>query len=240
MAKKIKILHLYPDLMNLYGDWGNVAVLERWLVYRGCEVVVDKKSVGDDIDFGSYDFLYIGSGTERSQLACMRDLVRYKDVLVERIDADVPILATGNSHELFGQVVTDSVGVRHEMIGLLDFETVQLGTRVTGDCLCACSFLSDKIIGFINRAGGEQKGDIVRPFSVFPREGAGYTAGTEGIRYKNLLGTYMTGPVLVRNPPLLDYFADIIAGEFAGGANKRDDAFFEYQQKAYESALSVL
>jgi len=99
--------------------------------------------------------------------------------------------------------------------------------------------LTDKVIGFINRAGGEQKGDIERPFSVFPREGAGYTACAEGIRYKNLLGTYMTGPVLVRNPPLLEYFADIVTGEFADKAKQRDDRFFEFQQKAYESALAV-
>jgi hypothetical protein len=226
--------------MNLYGDWGNALVLERELVYRGCEVVTQKKSVGDDIDFGSYDFIYIGSGTERSQIACMRDLKRYKDVLIERINAGVPMLATGNSHELFGQSVTDYGGIRHETMGLLDFETVQLCTRVTGDCLCECLLLTDKVIGFINRAGGSQKGDIERPFSVFPREGAGYSAGAEGIRYKNLFGTYMTGPVLVRNPPLLKFFADILAGEFVDEAKKRDDVFFEFQQRAYESALAVL
>ena len=237
---QMKILHLYPDLMSLYGDWGNVAVLEREFVYRGCEVIFDKKSVGDDIDFNIYDFIYIGSGTERSQLACIRDLIRYKDVLIERINAGVPMLATGNSHELFGQAVTESNGVRYEMLGLLDFETLQLNTRVTGDCLCECSFLTDKVIGFINRAGGSQRGDIERPFSVIPREGAVYSAGAEGIKYKNLLGTYMTGPILVRNPPLLDYFTNITVGEFADEAKKRDDSFFEFQQKAYESALAVL
>jgi hypothetical protein len=145
--------------------------------------------------------------------------------------------------------VTDSGGVRHEMMGLLGFETMQLGTRVTGDCLCKCSLLTDEVIGFINRAGGEQiltdkldskKGDIERPFTVFPREGAGYSACREGIRYKNLLGTYMTGPILVRNPPLLKYFADIITGEVIDETKKKDDTFFEYQQKAYESTLAVL
>jgi len=239
-SKKITLLHLYPDLMNLYGDWGNVAVLERWFINRGCEVIIDKKSVGDDINFGGYDFIYIGSGTERSQLACMRDLMRYKDALIEQINAGVSMLATGNSHELFGQAVTDSDGIRNEMIGLLNFETSQLNTRVTGDCLCECSFLTAKVIGFINRAGGSQKGNIERPFSVFPREGAGFAACTEGIRHKNLLGTYMTGPILVRNPPLLEYFAGIIAGEAAGNPLINDDIFFEFQRKSYESVLAAL
>jgi len=233
---KIKILHLYHDLMNLYGDWGNAAVLERELIARGCEVVVNKMSVGDVIEFDAFDFICIGSGTERSQIACMRDLVRYKDVLFERINAGVPMLATGNSHELFGLAVTDCDGNRHEMLGLLEFETVQQSTRVTGDCVCKASFIDNKLIGFINRAGGHQQGDVERPFSIEPREGANYSACTEGIRYKNLLGTYLTGPILFRNPPLLKFFADLLTD----AKRESNDLFFDFQEKAFEVALSEL
>jgi len=255
--KKIMILHLYHDLMNLYGDWANPVVLARELTARGCEAELGKKSVGDEIDFSLYDFIYIGSGTERSQRACMRDLSQYKNTLIERIEAGIPVLATGNSHELFGQSVTDSDAVRHEMLGLLDFETVQQRTRVTGDCVCTASlsfeetpdgsrsdaiFLKDKLIGFINRAGGNQKGDTERPFFIEPGDGANYAACVEGIRYKNLLGTYMTGPVLMRNPPLLKYFADILSGKAKGGNLhiSTGDPFFKYQEKAYSLALSEL
>jgi len=255
--KKIMILHLYHDLMNLYGDWANPVVLARELTARGCEAELVKKSVGDEIDFNLYDFIYIGSGTERSQRACMRDLAQYKNTLIERIEAGIPVLATGNSHELFGQAVTDSDAVRHEMLGLLDFKTVQLNTRVTGDCVCTVSlsfeettygsqsdtiFPKDKLIGFINRAGGNQKGDTKRPFFIEPGEGANYTACAEGIRYKNLLGTYMTGPVLVRNPPLLRYFADVLSGEVNEGNLhiSSGDPFFKHQEKAYSLALSEL
>jgi len=238
--KRIKLLHLYHDLMNLYGDWANVAILERELIARGCDVVVDKKSVGDEIDFESYDFIYIGSGTERSKLACMRDLEQYKEQLIGRIGAEVPVLATGNSHELFGKAVTDLNGVRHEMLGLLDFETVQLNTRVTGDCVCKTPLLTDKLIGFINRAGGSQKGDIERPFIVEPREGAGFGASDEGIKYNNLLGTYLTGPLLVRNPPLLMYFADLITGKLMDFTMHENNVLFTYQEKAYSSAVEML
>ena len=272
-SKQIRILHIYHDLMNLYGDWANVAVLERELALRGCEVIVDKKSVGDVIDFDFYDFLYIGSGTERSLIACMRDIERYKDVMIDRVNAGVVMLATGNSHELFGQAVTGSDGVRHEMLGLLDFETMQKNTRVTGDCVFTTSFADGKMIGFINRSGGSQLArgktkenqsvknhgernsenyrenqsrenlsggvsaeNIDRPFSIEPREGANYAAGTEGIRYKNLIGTYMTGPLLVRNPPLLKYFTDL----FTDAVRQDDDLFFDYQEKAFRVALSEL
>jgi len=251
-VKKVKILHLYHDLMNLYGDWANTAALAHDINMRGFKAVFDKKSVGDEIDFEDCGFIYIGSGTERSQLACMRDLMRYKDALIKQIDAGLPVLATGNSHELFGQAVTDSGANRHEMLGLLDFKTFQLNTRVTGDCTCKASFLEDKLVGFINRAGGNQKGEIERPFFIEPGEGANYKAGEEGIRYKNLLGTYMTGPILVRNPPLMKYFADIIAkreGSAASGNNPAapagnteaaKDPFFDYQEKAYKTALDKL
>jgi len=250
---KVKILHLHYNLMNLYGDYANPKVLERELSGRGFEASIDRKSVGDAIDFDAYDFIFIGSGTERSQLASMRDLARYKDVLIARINAGVPVLATGNSHEFFGQAVTDKDGKRHEMLGLLDFETIQLNTRVTGDCVCKASFLDDKLIGFINRAGGGQKGDIERPFFIEPGEGASYKACDEGIKYKNLLGTYLTGPVLVRNPPLLKYFADVIRekaelgdeyvvsnGQTQENRPPVSDSFFEYQEKAYKTALSKL
>ena len=209
--KKIKILHLYHDLMNLYGDWANTAALAHEVNMRGFSAEIIKKSVGDDIDFEDCGFVYIGSGTERSQLACMSDLSQYKEMLIGRINEGLPVLATGNAHELFGQAVIDPNGNRNEMLGLLDFKTMQLNTRVTGDCDYKATFLEEKHIGFINRAGGNQKGDIERPFYIEPREGATFKEGAEGLKYKNLLGTYMTGPVLVRNTLLLKYIADLIS-----------------------------
>ena len=236
--KQVKILNLYYDLMNLYGDWANAAVLERELTCRGCDVVLDKKSTGDDVDLDIYDFIYIGSGTERSQIACINDLVLLKEKLFERIEAGVPVLAIGNSHEIFGKSVTGCDGSNRQTLGLLDFETVQLSTRVTGDCVFESKLplCSEKLVGFINRAGGSQSGDIERPFSIRPGEGAGFSAGDEGIIYKNLLGTYMTGPILVRNPPMLKYFADLIFKH----EKENSDVFFSFQEKAYINALSGL
>ena len=252
LDREFRILHMYYDLMSLYGDWANPVVLARELSARGAAAVVDKRSVGDEMDISSYHFIYIGSGTEKSQLACMRDLLRFKDIFIDQINAGIPVLASGNSHELFGRVVTDRNAKSHKMLDLLGFETVQSNTRVTGDCMCTATFLDDKLIGFINRAGGKQEGDIERPFFIEPGEGANYAACHEGIRYKNLLGTYMTGPVLVRNPPLLRYFADVIMGGMGSLFNNSgksdegfdrvsiDDPFFEYQERAYIAALTAL
>ena len=239
---EMRILHLFYDLMNLYGDWANAAVLARELESRGHEAVIDKKSAGDEIDFGACDFVYIGSGTERSLLACLRYMERYKDALLGRIEDGMHVLATGNSHELFGRAIVSTAGERYEAFGLLDFETVQGNSRVTGDCVSKASFLPEKLIGFINRAGGGQTGDVERPFLNELGPGAGGNSAAEGIQYKNLLGTYMTGPILVRNPPLLKYFAGLLAGtdQPARPGGEEFSNFSKYQEEAYRLALKEL
>ncbi|MCL2226788.1 MAG: glutamine amidotransferase [Oscillospiraceae bacterium] len=236
----IRILHIYHDLMSLYGDWANAAVLVMELNSCGVDAVIDKKSVGDELDFESYDFVYIGSGTERSLVACISDIMRHKASLIGRIEEGMHVLATGNSHEIFGMAVTDAKGGRHEALGLLNFETIQGGGRITGDCVCNTAFLQEKLIGFINRASKGQVGDIQRPFVHELGSGANDETNTEGIQYENVLGTYMTGPVLVRNPPLLKYFAGKLIGARAEEIAERSIPFFTFQEDAYRKALGEL
>lgn len=261
---EFKVLHLYHDLMNLYGDWANADILVRALKARGHKASVKKLSIGDKVSFAEYDAVYIGSGTERSQRACMKDLMRFKRSLLGRIEKGMLVLATGNSHELFGCTVEAASGERYNGLGLLGFETVQRNSRVTGDCVYTATFPSADengettsqsfdLIGFINRAGGGQF-DIdkdsdepsekppYRPFSVKLGPGASEGMQKEGIMYKNLIGTYMTGPVLVRNPPLLAYVADVLTASVDGGGapNSKDELLFERQETAYRTALSEL
>jgi len=241
---------MYHDLMNLYGDWANAAILERELMQRGHDAVVDKKSVGDDVDFDAYDFVYIGSGTERSLYACLKNLERYKDAFIGRIEDGMHVLATGNSHELFGRLIRKADGEPCETLGLLDFETIHRDSRVTGDCVCRASFLNDRLVGFINRAGGSQSGSVERPFFLELGPSADDGLLHEGIKYKNLLGTYLTGPILVRNPPLLRYIADKLTNSEFGirsselpGVRRQGDAGtvpLSSLEKAYRSALGEL
>jgi len=247
--------------MNLYGDWANAAVLVRELEARGHSVVLDKKSVGDDIDFDSCDLVYIGSGTERSQRECLRNISKHKDALFAKINDGMHVLATGNSHEMFGRWIRKTDGEAYEALGLLDFETMQENSRVTGDCVCKATFLEEKLVGFINRAGGGQKGSVERPFHLEFGQGLSDDSRAEGVKFKNFLGTYMTGPILVRNPPLLMHIADAISVHYVddcrqgqeagdirpcsdgisdGAARSRPDPLFGYLEKAYKSALSEL
>jgi len=249
----IKILHLYHDLLNLYGDWANAVILERELTERARASVIERKSIGDDINFTDYDFIYIGSGTERSLYECLRDIGRHKDALKNCVESDIPLLATGNSHELFGKKVTDMKGTDYPALGLLDFETTHLNSRVTGDIICRASFLDDRLVGFINRAGGFQSGDIQRPFTAEFGPEVFKNVKQEGIKHRNLLGTYMTGPILVRNPKLMHYFADMLEDKGAPllctMGNKLNptlctrctpDPLFEYQSTAYNITVKEL
>ena len=98
----IQLLHLYPDLMNLYGEYANVAALRRSLERQGAEVVVRTGTLYQDIDFSGADFLYMGAGTESAQLTALEDLRRYESAVRAALEQGAVVLATGNAMELFG------------------------------------------------------------------------------------------------------------------------------------------
>ena len=97
--------------MNLYGDYANISALKRILEYSGEDVTVDRISLGGSAVLSEYDFIYIGSGTEKNQKTVLKDLEKYKDQLREYISADKPVLMTGNSFEMLGHMITDGSGV---------------------------------------------------------------------------------------------------------------------------------
>ena len=123
----MKILHLYYDIMNLYGDYGNVSVLERVLTQSGADCEVVKKSLGDSVDFAEYDFVFIGSGTERNQKLVLDDFKKHKEAFKNYIESGKPALFTGNSFEMLGKSITDCEGKAYDGTGLFGF------FRVTGN-----------------------------------------------------------------------------------------------------------
>ena len=206
----MKILHLFYDLLNLYGEYGNLCVLERGLKEKGTEVTVDKLSIGDEFDFSQYDFIYIGSGTERNQKVALEYLMPYKEAISEALSNGKIILATGNAFEMFGKSITDCNKKEYQALGLFDFYTEESDKRTVTDAKSKCKFCEDTLIGFINKAS-EIKG-IKNPFCEM-LEGAGNTADdkNEGIHEGNFYGTHLIGPVLVRNPALLTFFVKLLS-----------------------------
>ncbi len=192
----IYIAHLYYDLLNLYGEIGNVKAIKTALESQNIKVVISNLSINDNMDFNQFDLIYMGCGTESNQLLVLKDFIKYKNKVKEYIDNNKFFIATGNSYELFGKSIFD--GDKHSALGIFDYNSKRQPNRIVGDVIVKCNFIDDKIIGFQNQ-GSTIKDNNNPMFEV-----SGSDKG-EGIHYKNFYGTYLLGPILVRNPKLHEY-----------------------------------
>lgn len=207
---QIKILHLYHDFMNLYGEYGNVRLLIKTLEDKGCEVAVDKRTVTDsEIDFMQYDFIYCGAGTESKRTFALNHLKTFKDSLKSAFEAGKVILFTGNSWEMLGKSIETADGTVLEGINLFGFEVKEQNTRrLTGDIKAKADFLSTELIGFINKCSSVE--GVTSPLFTLTMKPESFTFENEGIHEKNLFGTQIVGPVLVKNPAFCQYMANLI------------------------------
>lgn len=206
---KIKILHLYYDFMNLYGEYANTLALRDKLISMGEDCEIEKKTFGDDIILSDYDFIYIGSGTERNQKIVLEDMRPRAEELKKYVEAGKPVLMTGNSFEILGKSIIDAAGKKYEGLNLFDFEvTEQNKRRDTADCVFTADFIEGDLVGFVNKCS-EIRGVGESLFTV--KEGLANAEGEkgEGVRLNNLFGTHLIGPALMRNPKLCEYMADI-------------------------------
>lgn len=202
--EKIKIAHLYYDIMNLYGESGNILALERAFNDQDMFVETTNLSIGDKIDFNKYDIYYIGCGTEDSQKLVIDDLIKYKDKFKNAIENGKYIILTGNSYELLGKYIEKNNEEQIETLGLFDFYTKELDKRIIGEEVLECSFFKEPIIGFQNRQCVLNNKDN-HLFEVINGHADNYKSHNEGIHYKNLYATYNLGPLLIRNPILKNY-----------------------------------
>jgi len=191
--KKIKILHWYYDILNIYGENGNMKALVRALERQGLDVIIDFKTIDDDIKIDSYDFIYLGSGINESIDIVKEDIKKYKDDLIKYINDNKYLLATGNSIELFSN------------LDILNYKTKRIDFRIVGDQIFKTDLIDKKIIGFQNRESVIEECNEDSLFEVITGTGWRPNEIKEGIHKKNFYGTYLVGPLLIRNPYLLDY-----------------------------------
>lgn len=189
--KSIKILHLYYDLMNLSGEDGNMVAIKDFLDNEGCKYQIDKLSLNDKIDFNKYSFIYIGDGSREAQELARQDILKYKYQL-KKVFKDKLILATGNSFELFGSSIDNK-----ECLNLLPFKTLYLKDYVVEEKIVDTDFLNKPVIAFVNR-NSEAK---IK---------SNYFLNKDGIHIDNFYGTYFLGPLLIRNPYLLNRFMEFL------------------------------
>lgn len=225
---EIKLLHLYGDIMNLYGEYANVAILARTLREIGYSVCVDTLSMYEEKDISGYDFYYMGAGTERRMKLALRELLKHCQALHEACDQGKILLFTGNACDVLGKKITDAEGKEHEALGIGTFESVEGKTRITGDCIACFDAFKEDVVGFINKCSWNSGVDTPL-FSLKLGNGNEKDKNLEGYRKNNCFGTHLTGPILVKNPAMLRYIMELITEESIS-----DSTICPYMLKGYE------
>ena len=215
---KITIGYLYYDLLNLYGDSGNIKALKYHLKEQNVDVDIKYLSINDKKNFDELDLIYVGSGTEDNLLIALDDLKKNKKDLKKYIEEKKYILATGNSVELFGNYIVSSNKIK--TLGLYDYVSMRQ-KRIVKDVKVKTNLIEEDIIGFENHLG-----KIL-------------TYDEDIIKIDNFYGTFIIGPILVRNPKFCSFLVkDII--------NNKDDKFkfkeenYKLDELAYKKTVETI
>ncbi|WP_367270221.1 type 1 glutamine amidotransferase [uncultured Eubacterium sp.] len=197
----VKIVHLYPEEMNLYGDRGNVICLKKRLEARNYKVDVINVGLGERIP--DFDILFIGGGQDKEMSIVRRDVRRKAEELTYYIHSGKTILAICGGYQLLGEYYKTSSSQVIELSGALPFFTEGAKQRMIGNIVFESPF--GKIVGFENHSGKTYVANELRPLGrVISGYGNNGEDGSEGVLYKNTFGTYAHGAVLPKNPLLAD------------------------------------
>jgi len=219
--KSIKILYLYPDMLELYGDYGNIQVLKYRIESRGYKAIIDRYSIGDGApNFNDYDIVFAGGGADNEQSILAEDLVKYKENIKEAVNNGVFFLLICGAYQLFGKYYKGVEGNIIPGLEVFDYYTVanpDRKKRCIGNIVIDANLRSSnndtdssesntktKVIGFENHGG--QTFDISNSFgNVLFGNGNKFGDSEEGFFENNIIATYLHGPLLSKNPVLCDY-----------------------------------
>ncbi|HZK43650.1 MAG TPA: glutamine amidotransferase [Syntrophomonadaceae bacterium] len=204
------IAHLYPELMDMQGDRGNLICLEKRIEWYGHKATIINYNLETNINFSQFDMLFMGGGSEREQDIVCQDLFNKKEALSKSIESGLPILFVSAAYQLLGTSYGTSAGNLKSGLDLFDFYTEIEDDRLIGNILTTTTIDKEtiNIIGFENHKGRTYFSDQnLQPFAtVVKGYGNNGQDNTEGLKYNNLIGTYLHGPILPRNPILADFF----------------------------------
>ncbi len=204
MQPKIKILQLYPDELSVYGDDGNLLVLRQRLKWRGIDSEVVAYSISGVFP-DQVDIILSGGGQDSNQVKVMGDLLSIKPKLEKLIDNGTPMLAVCGSYQLLGKYFLTADGKKIKGLGIIDAFTEAKAERLTGN-VTAVSPQFGQIVGYGNHSGQTFLGKGAEPLArVIRGNGNNQDDETEGVIYKNLIATYLHGPILAKNPQIADW-----------------------------------
>jgi len=216
MSTTLRLCALYPELMNIYADRGNIAVLRARCEWRGLGFELASSTVGEPLDGGAHDLFYIGGGQDRDQIAVAEDMQATKrDALHSAAGRGAAVLAVCGGYQLLGH--SYQLGERElPGVGLVDLHTVrEAGERLIGNCAIESDLGTGPrtIAGFENHGGRTYLGAGEKPLGrVLAGHGNNGRDGFEGVRRGNVVGTYLHGPLLPKNVWLADRLIELALG----------------------------
>lgn len=201
---KLRLVHLYPDLMNIYGDMGNVICLSQRAQWRGIDLEIKNVSIGDKMPT-EFDLLFMGGGQDTGQSLVSDDINQRADQIKESIEQGLPALVICGGYQLFGHYFLTAENEKIPGIGVLDIITKASDVRMIGN-LVIQSDRFGTLVGFENHSGQTTYLSAQTPLG---RVSKGYGNNSrdklEGVLYKNAIGTYMHGSFLPKNPQVADF-----------------------------------
>lgn len=205
---KIKILHLYPDLLNLYGDKGNIECMRKRLIWRGIDAEVLQYTCDDTgFDLSDVDIVFIGGGSDREQKIVCSRLLEHKKAISDYVENGGALAAVCGGYQLLGKyykLEDETI----EGLNILDIYTDAGKKRLIGNIVLEPDMIGQKIVGFENHGGRTFIGKHTPLGRVVSGYGNHEGAGCEGVLYKNVVATYLHGPLFPKNPQLCDYLLE--------------------------------
>lgn len=200
---KLTIGHLYPDLLNLYGDRGNIQCLMKRCLWRGIEAETVSFELDDKIDFSNLDIVLLGGGSDREQMLVCEKLKEIQKDFKEYVEQDGVVIAICGGYQLLGNYYKTEEGII-EGLSLVDMYTEQGENRLIDNIVLQSELFDMPIVGFENHGGRTFIGENKPLGKVLYGSGNDGKSGYEGVVYKNVIGTYLHGPLLPKNPQLAD------------------------------------
>lgn len=201
---ELKMAHLYGNLMNTYGDNGNVLMMKYVAEKLGAKMTVDIVSMGDDFDPDHYNLVFFGGGQDYEQSIVAQDLPAKRSAIARYIENNGVLLAICGGFQLLGQYYVQANGVKIDGIGVMGHYTLnQENNRYIGDIKIHNDEFDETYYGFENHQGRTFLSSDEKPLGVCVYgNGNNKEDGTEGVHYKNVFGSYFHGPILSRNANL--------------------------------------
>ena len=205
---KITIGHLYPDLLNLYGDRGNIQCLMKRCLWRGIEAETIAYELDDRIDFSKLDIVLLGGGSDREQMLVCEKLKEIQKDFKAYVEDNGVVIAICGGYQLLGNYYKTDQGMI-EGLKLVDMSTEQGKGRLIGNIVMQSDLFDMPIVGFENHGGRTTIGNNRSLGKVLSGYGNDGQSGEEGVVYKNVIGTNLHGPLLPKNPQLADHLISL-------------------------------